>query len=186
MCASLAGLEQALKRDNRLYIEHALRRIELIHAIIMSAGGIPLIYLGDEIAMMNDYSFEDKPAQTHDSRWVHRLPFDWERAEQRHDPDTTPGRIFHTLRHLIALRKQMPELRNGETQFFDTGNAHVFAFLRNKRVLVLANFSEHQQTVHLPWTPPNAVDLITGGTYAGATTLRLAPYQYLWLASGDD
>jgi amylosucrase len=185
MCASLAGLEQALERDNPLYIEHALRRIELIHAIIMSAGGIPLIYLGDEIAMLNDTSFADDPAKAHDSRWVHRLPFDWGRAAQRHDPDTIPGRVFQTVQHLITVRKQTPELRNGETQFFDTGSAHVFAFLRNKRVLVVANFSEHQQTVHLPWTPPGAVDLLTGGTYAGATTLRLEPYHYLWLASGE-
>ncbi|MBN2469368.1 MAG: alpha-amylase family protein, partial [Anaerolineae bacterium] len=39
MCASLAGLEQALDRDDPLYIEHAIRRILLIHSIIISIGG---------------------------------------------------------------------------------------------------------------------------------------------------
>ncbi len=75
MAASLAGLEHAIETGNDRYRELALRRIELIFSVIISAGGIPLIYLGDEIAMPNDYRYRDDPNKFDDSRWVHRLRF---------------------------------------------------------------------------------------------------------------
>ncbi|HRF95013.1 MAG TPA: alpha-amylase family glycosyl hydrolase, partial [Aggregatilineales bacterium] len=56
--ASLAGLEQGLNGGNPLFSENALRRIIMLHSLIISAGGIPLIYIGDEIATLNDYSYE--------------------------------------------------------------------------------------------------------------------------------
>ena len=92
--ASLAGLEQALTQQNQTEVEHAIQRILLIHSVIMSAGGIPLLYLGDEIATLNDYSYKDDPAKKEDSRWVHRPTFDWERAEDRTDESTPQGRVF--------------------------------------------------------------------------------------------
>jgi len=47
--------------------------------VILLAGGIPLIYLGDEIGMLNEYSYRDDPAHQQDSRWVHRPKANWER-----------------------------------------------------------------------------------------------------------
>ena len=31
------------------------------HALIASFGGIPLIYMGDELGMLNDYGYTDYP-----------------------------------------------------------------------------------------------------------------------------
>ncbi len=186
MCASLAGLEQAIERHNPLYIEMALRRIELIHAIIISAGGIPLIYLGDEIAMVNNYDYVEESGKAEDSRWVHRQNFDWQQAESRHDNETVSGRIFSTLRKLIAIRKSTPAFANGESVFFDSGSDHVLAYTRhgkslmNGQVLILANFSEEVQTIHLVWLPRNAYDLVTGMLYT-KNEITLAPYEFLWL-----
>ena len=50
-CASLAGLEYALVEKSEKEIQLALQRILLIHSVIMTIGGIPLIYLGDELAL---------------------------------------------------------------------------------------------------------------------------------------
>ena len=183
-CASLAGLEQALDIRNDLYREYALRRIVLIHAVILSVGGIPLIYLGDEIATLNDYSYRDDPNKAEDSRWVHRPRFDWARAEARHDPQTEPGRIFQTLLKLIAIRQRTPAFANGATHFMDAGSDHVLAYERGGEVLVLANFSEAEQTVRLSWMPPDPVDLIGGASYPRHKAFALEPYQALWLASG--
>jgi len=185
MCASLAGLEQALDIRNDLYRDYALRRIALIHAVILSAGGIPLIYLGDEIATLNDYSYRDDPHESEDSRWVHRPRFDWARAEARHDPATEAGRVFQALRHLIAIRQRTPAFANGATHFMDANNEHVLAFERGGEVLVLANFSEEAQTVRLAWMPPDPVDLIGGASYARHKPFDLEPYQVLWLASAE-
>ncbi|GAB4571867.1 MAG: alpha-amylase family glycosyl hydrolase [Anaerolineae bacterium] len=189
MCASLAGLEQALELDNPLYIEHALRRILLIHSIIISIGGIPLIYLGDELAMLNDYSYEQNPAIANDSRWVHRPRFDEARARLRHVPGTIPGRVFETLQQLLNVRRSIPAFADGQTRFFDTGNLHVLGYTRHDRVLVLANFSEHSQQVSR-----HAVagflggaealrDLVTGKARSWGDVLSLEPYEFLWLVA---
>lgn len=186
MCASLAGLEYARETGNDRFREMALRRIELIFSVIMSVGGIPLIYLGDEIAMLNDYSYEDDPNKSEDSRWVHRLPFDWDRAESRHDPDTNAGRIFQAVLKLIALRRSLPAFAGESTQFFDTRNEHVLGYVRGGQVLVLVNFSESEQAVRVGWMPNNAADLLTGTTYPRHKPITLAPFQFVWLAAGKE
>lgn len=182
MCASLAGLEQALEVGSDLYREHALRRIELIHSVIISAGGIPLIYLGDEIAMLNDYSYIDDPDKADDSRWVHRLKFDWARAAHRNDAGSVPGRVFQTLFKLIRIRKETPALANGASHFLTLDNEHVLGYIRNGQILVLANFSEEAQTIHSPWMPRDPVDLITGMSYTRSKAVTVEPYQFIWLA----
>ena len=82
-CASLAGLEKAIREETEWEVELAIRRISLIHGIILTTGGIPLIYLNDEIGVLNDYDYRDDPAKAHDSRWVHRPTTDWEMMERR-------------------------------------------------------------------------------------------------------
>jgi amylosucrase len=55
-----------------------VQRILLGHALIASHGGIPLIYMGDELALLNDRSYQDLPEHAHDSRWMHRPRMDWD------------------------------------------------------------------------------------------------------------
>jgi glycosidase len=186
--ASLAGLEQALKLSNEVYIEHALARLLLIHSVILSAGGIPLLYLGDEIATLNDYSYEHDQARFSDSRWAHRPRFDWARAALRHEANTIPGTLFLALEHLITLRKQTPALAGGQAAFFDTGNPHVLGCVRSGALLMLANFSEEAQAVevaallHTPVRLAGAVDLVKGVPLMPGPTVTLGPYGFMWIA----
>jgi glycosidase len=184
MAASLAGLEHALETGNDRFRELALRRLELIFSVMISAGGIPLIYLGDEIAMLNDDSYRDDPNQSEDSRWVHRLRFDWERARTRTDPGTDAGRIFQTVLRLIDIRRSTPALANGQTQFLNTRSEHVLGYVRGGQILVLANFIEEEQSVKMGWMPANPYDLITGEPVERLKPVTLAPYQFAWLAPG--
>jgi amylosucrase len=177
MGASLAGLESESEHER----ENAVRRLELIHAMILSAGGIPLIYLGDEIAITNDYAYAAEPAKSNDSRWIHRPAFDWARAEQRHNVATPQGHLFTTLQKLIRIRQNNATFGNGSTQFFDTGNRHVLGFVRHNDLLVLANFSEQEQRVGARWKPQDFIELVSGKTYPRDDALTLAPYQFLWL-----
>ncbi len=149
-CASLAGLEKALQEEGPEEVDFAIRRILLIHGIILTVGGIPLIYLGDEIGMLNDYHFARDPGKAPDSRWVHRPAADWERIARRNDPNTLEGRIYQGLQRLIRIRKQTPALAGNTLQVIPTGNPHVLGYVRTyagKRALVFANFSERQQTL---------------------------------------
>ena len=190
-CGSLAGLEKALREGDPTAVDLAIRRILLMHAIILSIGGIPLIYLGDEVGQLNDYGYRDDPGKADDSRWVHRPQTNWEKIARRHDQETVEGRLYSRMRHLIELRKATPAFWGIETSFIETQNTHVFGYVRHHagdRVLVLANFSEESQPLDANVLRVHGLgyqfaDLttekeITAGEEKGIT---LGPYQVLWL-----
>ncbi|NWG08662.1 MAG: alpha-glucosidase C-terminal domain-containing protein [Chloroflexi bacterium] len=148
--ASLAGLEKAIKEEGPQEVDLAIRRILLIHGVIMTAGGIPLIYLGDEIGTLNDYSYRDNPDHERDSRWVHRPRADWEKYAKRNDPSSIEGRVYQGLQRLIKLRKENEVFSGGMLEVIHTQNDHVLAFMRmnaGRRTVIFANFSEQPQTV---------------------------------------
>jgi amylosucrase len=189
--ASLAGLEKALREEGPAEVDLAIGRILLLHAVTLGVGGIPLLYLGDELATRNDYAFRDEPDKADDSRWVHRPVTDWERAARRHDPTTVEGRVSTGLRHLIAVRQAHPVFGGNETDVVDPGNDRVFAYVRRhagERLLVLANLTERPQpiaanTVRLHGLAYAFTDLVTDAPVAldAGTGLTLAPYQVAWL-----
>lgn len=190
--ASLAGLEAAIRSGDPAEIDLAVRRILLLNAVILSIGGIPLIYLGDEIGILNDYSYVDDAAKSGDSRWVHRPRIDWEQMARRSDPGTIEGRIYSGLHHLIDVRKATPAFAGNDMKVINLGNDHVFAYVRSgregQRVLVLANFSEHTQPIaaneiRLYGLGYQFREQITGQPLVlGDGPIVLEPYQVMWLA----
>src|SRR6185436_2627944 len=141
--SSLAGLEQAVQSGDQMQIDLAVRRILMLHSIILSIGGIPLIYLGDEVGTLNDYSFANDRDKAGDSRWVHRPKADWEHYRLAWQNPAAPfGRIFAGLSQLLPLRKQQPALYDGEAEFVETHNQQLFGYVRHgggQRILVVAN-----------------------------------------------
>lgn len=190
-CASLAGLEKALKEETPVEVELAIQRILLIHNIILTIGGIPLIYLGDEVGTLNDYSFREDPTKADDSRWVHRPPADQLRYAQRKDGESIPGKVFQGLKHLIQLRRSTPCLSDRQADFINTGNPHVFGYIRSDsktEILFLNNFSDHVQTIsknviRLCGLTYPLVDKVSQVIYEEEADLVLVPCQYLWLQS---
>jgi amylosucrase len=188
--ASLAGLEKARKQESEREVELAIQRILLIHAVILTIGGIPLIYLGDEIGTLNDYSYRNDPAKSHDSRWVHRPFMDWEKAARREDTNTVEGRIFQGLQQLIELRKRNPVFAGGHMEVIDTGSDNVLGFVRIhdlERCLVLANFSEQEQKIpanvlRLYGLSYNFKNLLTGEQFP-LQDVPLNSYQFICLSS---
>lgn len=191
--ASLAGLEQARQEDNPILTELAVKRILLLHSIILSIGGIPLIYLGDELATLNDYAYVNDPARADDSRWVHRARTDWSRLRLCNDMGRPEGYVFHELARLIALRKEQPALWGVAMEVIDTGNPHLFGYVRahaGQRILVVANMSERPQVMtanhlRLFGLHYHFTDLNTGMYSSAGEPLVLSPYQFVWLAARD-
>lgn len=190
-CASLAGLELALAQGNDYETDLALRRIELLYSMILAFGGIPLLYMGDEIGLLNDDSYLQDPHRAGDNRWLHRPRMDWKLAAKRDDREGVNGRLFQSLVSLIQARKRTPAL-HAQTAAHPiwTHNDAVFGLLRESprgRILVLGNFSERPQTVPAyrlqeiqfggQW-----VDCITGRSQKGWQDVQLAPYESLWLS----
>lgn len=188
--ASLAGLEEALEKGDDHRIDLAIRRLLMLHGVIMTIGGIPLLYLGDELGTLNDYSYQDDPDTMGDSRWMHRGRFNWEAAETRRDAEAIHGRIYQVLLRLIQLRLQNPAFAGSETEIARTGNEHVFAYFRtheNSNAFVIANFSEAPQTMEARRLRQlglrrTMVDLVSGKTVIAARELVLEPYQFMVLA----
>jgi len=189
-CASLAGLEKALQEEDESGVDAAIQRILLVHGIILTIGGIPLIYLGDEIGMLNNYQYEKDADKIGDSRWLHRSVFDWQRAAQRADSETVPGKIYQNLLRLIQIRQQNLAFDRAETEIVDTGNDHVLGYFRTNgdySVLVLANFSGASQNLdgrrlRLLGLRKSIVDLVAGRTIVAAHELTLDPYDFMVLA----
>jgi amylosucrase len=191
--ASLAGLEQALEEKNKLGIKRAVDRINLLHGIMLSYGGIPMIYSGDEVALLNDYSFLKDKDKADDNRWMHRPKMNWTAAERRLKKGSVEEQIFSALKKMISLRKAIPEFAdNNNLQLIETNNEHVFAYTRTdaaSETLILANFKDDDQELfaHLifPQTKINAfkmVDRLTGKKIKPSDgRLALGPYQMLWL-----
>jgi len=188
-CASLTGLEKALREETAAEVELAIRRMLLIHSVILSIGGIPLIYLGDEVGTLNDYSYRQDPAKAEDSRWVHRPAADWDRIARRADESTLEGQIYGRLRRLIERRKESPAFCGGETEIVDTGNPHVLGYVRQsqgQRILVLASFSEQEQRIaandlRVHGLSYAFVDLVSGKQRAATEDLTLEPLGFVWL-----
>ena len=82
----------------------AVDRILLAHSVAFSTGGIPLLYLGDEVGQLNDYDYALEDGHGTDSRWVHRPHFPAARYARRHDTSTPEGAVFAGLRNMIAVR----------------------------------------------------------------------------------
>ena len=149
--ASLAGLERGLDEDDVEETELAVRRILMMHGLIATLGGIPLLYLGDEIAQLNDYAYRLDATTARDNRWVHRPRFDRRRlARAEAVPESVEGRVLHGLRRLLELRMASPALSGSDMQVVRLDDRYLIAFLRRgeaDRLLVVANLSEHRVVV---------------------------------------
>ena len=190
--ASLAGLETALESGDAVAIQRGIDRILLGHALIAAYGGIPLIYMGDEIAMLNDASFLDDPEKAHDSRWIHRPEMDWAAVEAaRQDGATTPeALVFHGTRTIMSRRKATPELHAGHaTQIIDTPEPGLFALIHEAptgALLCLFNFTENWTSVPGEWALNHGVrdlhDALSDRPVALQDgNIALAPYARVWL-----
>jgi len=186
--ASLAGLEQGMEQKDDLLIEMAVLRIAMIRNIIISSGGIPLLYLGDEWGMMNDYTYLHDPSKASDSRWVHRCRNKWNKRDFE-NTETIEWRLFYNLQRLIKLRKKLPAMNNGKMDILNSGNDHVYSFLRvgeTQRILVLSNFTEREQTVRLSDIQDishskTGHDHVSGKDMDTSAEIVLPPYQFIWL-----
>jgi amylosucrase len=188
--ASLAGLESALEAEDEILIDLAIGRILLLHNMILAFGGIPLLYMGDEIGLLNDSTYLDDEDLTGDNRWMHRPAMDWYLAEHRVDVETVSGRIFQGLTRLVRARKRTASL-HAQAPVFPvwTHNEQVFGLLRESprgRLLALANFSRTEQAIsphrlmEMGFDGP-LINQIDGRSIAIWPELRLAPYEAVWL-----
>lgn len=180
--ASLVGIEAAVYEKDDVKLQAAIDKDVMLHAFLFTQSGIPVLYAGDEIGQLNDYTYHDDPLKREDSRYLHRGDFQWDLAEMRNDPKTRQGKLFHQLKKLIAIRKAEPVFDGGaDTWLVETGNDRVLGIGRfndGDKLIGLFNFSEGEETVYLN-EEETYTDLLTNKT-CSLKEVSLKPGGFLW------
>jgi amylosucrase len=171
-------------------------RILLLHGLILSFGGIPLLFNGDAIGSLNDYGYQADPSKREDSRWLRRGRFDWERAERRKQPGTVEHALFSQIQKLIAVRKELPAFADfNNRELLPLDNPHLLGLVRSNpqrrsdNVFVIANFDARPhvldiQTLSRQGLNPRGrlVDLCSGrGPELQDVRMAVAGLQFYWL-----
>ncbi len=150
--ASLCGLETALASGDAVAVDMAIRRIILMQAHSIFLGGIPMLFYGDELASVNDYSFLEDPGKSYDNRWMHRPVIDWKRAERRLEKDTPEQKVFSATQQLIRIRKTLSLLEDAKNlQWMHTDSRHTAGYVRTmgeERLFCIFNFSAYMIPVN--------------------------------------
>ena len=180
--ATLCGIESALACGDAAALDRAVQCHLMLHAWMLSQSGIPVLYSGDELGRLNDYSYHDDPDKAADSRYLHRGNFQWDQAALCRDESTLPGRVFQALRGLGKIRgKEQVVPAAAVVTLPDSGSSSVLALCRRygeEELLAFFNFSEFPQTVRCPmaWF----TDLVSGEQTDGGE-ISLPGYGFLWL-----
>ena len=147
--ASLCGIERFGFEGNEEGVSRGIRYDITLHAFMLSQSGIPVIYSGDEIGQLNDYSYKDDPDKVSDSRYLHRGSFNWDLAENRHRPETVQGKLFPALDKLEKARKAHSVFNSDVAlRTIDTWDSSILALVREneeEKFIGIYNFSEYDK-----------------------------------------
>lgn len=151
--ASMCGIESAGFEQNEEKMKYAVRLDIMLHAYMLTQTGIPMLYSGDEIAQVNDYSYKEDGSKSEDSRYIHRGAFRWEREQKRKDSATVEGQVFQALDQIEHIRKQevcfSPE---ADVYTYDVKDDAILCILREcggEKFLGFFNFSNWDKTAWL-------------------------------------
>lgn len=180
--ASMCGIEKAGFEQNKEAMETAVREDLMLHAYMLTQSGIPMLYSGDELGQVNDYSYKEDPAKCADSRYIHRGKLRWELAENKNDLTTVQGSIFQTLDRLEKIRGQEITFdKAADVYTYDVHDDSILCILREykgRRFFGIFNFSDQEKTA---WMQEEGVyrNLLTSEKME-LKDIRLRGYDFLW------
>ena len=190
-------------------LENNRRRIELLHSILLSFPGTPVIYYGDEIGMGDNIYLGDRHGVRTPMQWSADRNGGFSRANpsrlsspvimdpvfgyeavnveaQRDDPSS----LLNWMRQMIKLRRVFKVFGRGSIEFLSPSNPKIVAYVRrheDERVLCVANLSRFAQPVSLDLPQLQGVTPIEMLGYvefpkigAGPYCLSLGPYGFFW------
>ncbi len=184
--ASMCGIEKAGFEQDEAGMVRAIRMDVMLHAYMFMQSGIPVLYSGDEIAQVNDYTYKEDPNKAADSRYIHRGAMNWTLAGNISDPDTVEGRVFAQLGQLEQIRKaEKAFVSNADMWTMDTGDTAVLCIGRyfdGDKVIGLFNFSEYDKTVRIQEDDEDYVDMISGKKFkCRMNEIQIPAYGFYYL-----
>lgn len=164
--ASMCGVERAGFEGDKEMMTKAIRLDVMLHAYMFMQSGIPVIYSGDEIGQLNDYSYKKDPKKAEDSRYIHRGKMDWKAAAKIDVSNSVQGRIFNALNQLEEIRKTEKVFDSkADTWTIETWTKEVLSigrYLDGEKIIGIFNFSENDQTAWINEDDGMYTDLISG------------------------
>ena len=182
--ASMCGIEKAGFEQDSEAMERAVRLDIMLHAYMFIQSGIPVLYSGDEVGQVNDYTYMEHPDKAADSRYIHRGALNWTLVENVSDPTTVEGKIFQGLERLEKIRKsEKVFVSNADTWTVETGDRSVLCigrYFEGEKLIALFNFSEFDKETWLNETDEGYVDLMSGNKMRLAN-IHIPAYGFYYL-----
>ena len=183
--ASLCGIEAAEYERDDYKLSWAIRLDIMLHAFLFTQSGIPVLYSGDEIGQLNDYSYHQDPVKWADSRYLHRGNFDWESAKLRKKKGTRQKILFDSISKLAKLRAKHPVFDSqADAWIVETHNDHVLGigrYYKNEKLIALFNFSDYEETAWID--EPGKYQNIMTRRNCEAKNVLLQSNDFCWLLS---
>jgi maltose alpha-D-glucosyltransferase/alpha-amylase len=164
-------LNLGIRRRLAPLLDNGRDEIELMHAILFSLPGSPVLYYGDEVAMGDNVFLGDRDGVRTPMQWTGDRNGGFSRADfaQLYAPPLmdpvygfqavnveaqlrTPTSMLRWLHRFIALRKEHPVFGFGTYEPIEPSNPRIFAHLRrfeNDLVLCVHNLARSAQAVEL-------------------------------------
>ncbi|MGN1166487.1 MAG: alpha-amylase family glycosyl hydrolase [Lachnospiraceae bacterium] len=181
--ASMCGIESAGFEKNKLKMNEAIKMDIMLHAYMLTQSGIPMLYSGDEIGQVNDYSYKEDPDKWIDSRYIHRGNFRWDLAEKRKDKKSVEGRIFTALNQLETIRREEAVFEaTANVYTYDVHEDSVLCIMREnnrERFFGIFNFNDCEKTA---WMQENGeyTDLLTGKEIV-VKNIKVPGHGFYWI-----
>ncbi len=185
------------------------RKGELLHAILFSLPGSPVLYYGDEIGMGDNVYLGD--------RFGVRTPMQWDMNSNagfstanpqklylpiitdppyRHESvnvsaqQDNPSSFLWWMKNTMSMRKRLNMFGRGEMKFLESSNAKVLAYVRTfekQRIIVVANLSQFSQAavVNLgEYKGCDITEVFSQNRFMNVSEadypITLGPYGYFW------
>ncbi|MBE5827608.1 MAG: amylosucrase [Butyrivibrio sp.] len=186
--ASLCGIEAAEYEQDMNKQAWSIKLDIMLHAFLLTQSGIPVLYSGDEIGQLNDYSYHNDPVKAGDSRYLHRGDFDWDSAAKRKKKGTRQQQLFSAIKKLTKIRREHRVFNSAaDAWIIETYNDHVLGigrYYEGEKFIGLFNFGDYDELAHIN-EEGNYKNLMTRRLFT-AKNVTVPAHGFLWLAYNMD
>lgn len=201
--------ERGIRRRLAPMLAGNQRRLEMVHSLLLTLPGTPVLRYGEEIGMGDDLSLEERTSMRTSMQWTDERNggFSTASPEKLVRPVITEGKydtahinvadqrrrsesLLNVIERMIRMRKELPAFGWGAWQMLDTDNPAVLAHCctwRNETVVAIHNMSEEPQNITFAAPTDQAAHLVSlldeqhcFSEGDQTCSLALAGYGYNW------
>src|SRR4030081_2163894 len=202
-------LNVGIRRRLAPLVENSIRRIQLLHTMLFSLPGTPIIYYGDEIGMGDNIYLGDRNGVRTPMQWTPDRNGGFSRADPARlyaptimDPvygyesvnveaqSRSLSSLLSATKRLISVRKSTLAFGRGTMAFIRPVNRSVLAYIRqhgDEVILCVANLSRSAQATELDlsaWKDRVPLEMLGRTNFPAIGELpymiTLAPYGFYW------